>query len=481
MSGKIRIAVQLLVFLGITLFSGCMLGPDFQKSQYTGPARYRFDSASLDTVVNLRWWELFGDSLLDTLIYTALENNKDVRIAARHVEAARASLGYTKAGRWPQVIVAGGVSVSGTPGDVNSGFQLSPEFNWEIGFWGKYRRMNEAAQADYLSTEYAKRMVQLSLITAVATTYFTILQTKDQLEVSHRTLASRDSGVVIMQDKFEGGMISLMDLNQAKIQRDIAAAMIPLYKRIIALNENTLSLLLGGMPRSIITGKPFHQHRYEMVIPPGIPSQLLQRRPDILQAEAHYHAMLANVGVAEALRWPSISLTGMLGAASSDLTSLNAIGLTWSAGANLFSPLFQFGQNKRRAEIARTNAQAALLQYEKTVQQAFKDVEDALVSIATYRDELTVQESRKKTAVASEELSYIRYDEGSTTYLEVLEQQRQSFSAQLDVLTTRLNLLNSYILLYKALGGGWLTPDEEKNYNNNPGTVSGINQTGTTK
>ncbi len=480
MSGKKRKAVQLMVLLGITLLSGCMLGPDFQRARYQGPDRYRFDTAGLDTVVNLRWWELMNDPVLDTLIVTALRENKDVRIAAQRVEAARSNMGYIKAGRWPNVQLGGGVSGSGTSGSVSSGFHLYPQFSWEIGFWGKYRRMNEAAQADYLSAEYAKRMVQLSLITAVATTYFTILVSKDQLEVSRRTLASRDSGVIIMQDKFEGGMIALMDLNQAKIQRDIAAVMIPVYERVIALSENSLSLLLGSMPRVIDTGEPFYQHKYELDIPPGIPSQLLQRRPDVLQAEEQYHAMLANVGVAEALRWPSISLTGLLGAASSDLTSLNAIGLTWSAGANIFGPLFEFGKNKRRVEIAHANARASLLQYEKTVQQAFKDVEDALVSISTYRNELSVQESRKNTAVASEQLAYIRYDEGSTTYLEVLEQQRQSFSAQLDVLTTRFNLLSSYILLYKALGGGWLSPGEEKNYNNNTGSAPGETRTGKT-
>jgi multidrug efflux system outer membrane protein len=454
MSGKIR--NLLMILPGLLLLGGCMLGPDFQKSQYTGPERYRFDTAELDTVLNLHWWELLDDPVLDTLIKTALAENKDVLIAAQRVETARANLGYTNADRWPEVHVAGGVSGSGLSGNVTSGFKIYPEFSWEIGFWGKYRRLNEAAQADYLSTIYAQRMVQLSLVSTIATTYYNLLASREQLAISRNTLASRDSGLIIMQDKFEGGMISLMDLNQAKIQRDLAAVMVPVYKRIIALDENTLSLLLGQAPQAISPGKPFHEHKYELDIPAGIPSQLLQRRPDILQAEENYHAKTANIGVAEAMRWPSLSLTGMLGAASSDLTTLTATGLTWSAGASLFSPLFQFGKNKRRVEMARSEAQAALLQYEKTVLQAFKDVEDALASISSFREELKAQESRTATAIESEKLSYIRYDEGSTTYLEVLEQQRASFSAQLDLLSTRLNLINSYILLYKALGGGWI-------------------------
>ena len=456
--------LQLLLLAGLLALGGCMLGPDFQRSVYQGPDRYRFDTAAADTVLNLRWWELMNDPVLDTLITIALRENKDVLIAAQRVEAARANIGYTKAERWPDVYVSGGVKGSGLSGNVSSSFAITPEFSWEIGFWGKYRRMNEAAQADYLSTEYAKRMVQISLISSVASTYFALLAAKDQLAIARNTLASRDSGLLIMKDKYAGGMIALMDLNQAQIQRDVAAAAVPAYKRIVAINENALSILLGRMPAAISTGKPFHQHSYEMDIPPGIPSQLLQRRPDILQAEAQYRAMNAQIGVAEALRWPSLSLTGALGAASSDLTSLNAMGLSWSVGTSIFSPLFQFGQNKRRVEIARANAQASLLQYEKTVQQAFREVEDALTSISNYREELVAQESRTVTAIESETLAHIRYDEGSTTYLEVLEQQRASFSAQLDVLTTRLNLINSYILLYKALGGGWLSPQEEKGY-----------------
>jgi multidrug efflux system outer membrane protein len=265
-----------------------------------------------------------------------------------------------------------------------------------------------------------------------------------------------------MEDKYEGGMISLMDYNQAKIQRDVAAVMVPTYERMIGLTENSLSILLGRMPQKIVTGEPFHKHKYELNIPAGIPSELLQRRPDVKMSEQIYRSANARIGVAEALRWPSLSLTGMLGAASTDLTSFNAIGLSWSAGASIFGPLFQFGKNKRRVEMAAADARAALLEYEKTVQQAFKDVEDALVNISTYRKELKAQESRASTSMESEKMSYVRYNEGNTTYLEVLEQQRSSFSAQLDVLTTRLNLLNSYILLYKALGGGWMTPEEER-------------------
>ncbi len=458
-----KTAIFFLILLVISL-SGCMLGPNFQKPETVTAEKFRFDTTKTVQTVNLRWWELLDDPTLDTLIKIALKENKDVLIAATRVEYARANIGYTKADQWPPFRYNINASVSGNSGNVSSGLNVFPEFSWEIDFWGKFRRLNEAARAQYLASEYAKRTVQLSLVSAVATTYFNILASKDLLELSENTLASRDSALVIMKDKYKGGMISLMDLNQAKIQRDIAAATVPIYKRTIAFNENALSILLGKLPQKIDIGKPFHQHKYELDIPVGLPSELIERRPDVKQAEQLYRAQNAQIGVAEAMRWPSFSLTGFLGGASSDLTSFNAMGLSWSAGGALFGPIFEFGKNKQRVEMARQNARMALLEYEKTVQQAFKDVEDALVSISTYREELAAQESRTKTAIESEDLSYIRYNEGSTTYLEVLEQQRQSFSAQLDLLNTRLNLLNSYILLYKSLGGGWLSPEEEQAY-----------------
>jgi multidrug efflux system outer membrane protein len=432
-----------------------MMGDNFKKIKYDGPEFYSLGVTPNDTIVNLKWWELIDDDVLDTFIVVAIQNNKDVRIAAERIEMAKANLGYTSADQWPSLYFGTDVSASGIGGASSSSFAMFPQFNWEIGFWGKYRRLNEAAQADFLVTNYAKRMIQLSLISTVATTYFTISANYEQLHITEQTLASRDSALVIMQDKFQGGLISQMDLNQAKIQRDIAATKVPKYKRAIELNKNALNILLGRFPQNIEQGKSFSNQFYELDIPYGMPSALLERRPDILQVEQMYHSKLAQVGVAEAVRFPSLNLTGLLGLASTDLSSLNSFGLGWSVGASLTGPIFQFGKNKRRVEMAQADANAAFINYEKTVQQAFREVEDALVKISTYKEELTAMESQTKTAIESESLSYIRYEEGSTTYLEVLEQQRQSFSAQLELSTTKLNLLNSYIFLYKALGGGW--------------------------
>ena len=454
----------LLFFILMVAMWSCMLGPNFQKSEYSGPDSYRFDTLNDPQTVNLLWWELFEDEVLDTLIRTALENNKDVQISAARIEAAKANIGYTKADQWPAFRYGAGASVSGSGGSTSSGLNIYPELSWEIGFWGKYRRLNEAAQANLLASQYARETVRLGLVSAVVSTYYTMLAGYDQLALARETLASRDSGLTIMQDKYEGGLISKMDLNQASIQHDVAATVVPTYKRIIAQNENALSVLLGSAPMDIPIHIPFHEHAYIMDIPVGIPSELLVRRPDIQQSEYIYMAKNADIGVAEAMRWPSFSLTSFLGVASSDLSELSSMGLAWSASASIFGPIFQFGKNKDRVVIATQEAQVALLQYEQTTLTAFREVEDALVQIATYREELQAQESRTYTAIESEELAHVRYDEGSTTYLEVLEQQRQSFSAQLDLLANRLNIVNSYILLYKALGGGWLSLEEQQEF-----------------
>ena len=447
--------------------SSCMLGPDFQKPDIDSPAAFRFDTVNPnDSMINLRWWELFEDPLLDTLIVHALENNRDVLATAARVDAARSNIGFTKADQWPSFSYITGTSSSGIGSNNTNNFYAYPELVWEVGFWGKYRRLNEAARAQYVASEYGKRSIQISLITAVASSYFTILAINEQLRISVLTLESRNNGLIIMMDKYEGGTISEMDVNQAKIQRDIAATVIPGLKRAIALNENSLSILIGENPKVIETGPRFIEQEYKLDIPIGMPSEILERRPDIRAAEAAYEAQNAQVGVAEALRWPSLSLTGLLGVASNDLSSLNAAGLAWSSSANLLGPIFQFGKNKRRVDIARYNTYASLMEYESTVLQAFKEVEDALVKINTYEEEMLAQESRSLTAMSSESLSMVRYAEGLTTYLEVLEQQRQSFGSQLDYVLARLNVLNSYILLYKSLGGGWLSSEEETIINN---------------
>lgn len=462
---KKNIILFLLIILTV---AGCKVGPDFVKPEYQSPVEFRYDSIKTDTIVNLRWWEIYDDSTLDTLIRIALAENKNVLIAAARIEAARAAVGYTKADQFPTINVVAGVgggnyNGAGSISNPQSGNWFAyPELVWEIDFWGKYRRSTEAARADLLATEYGRRTVQLGLITAVASTYFLLLDDISKWNISKQTVISRDSALSIIQARYDWGIASELELNQAQIQRAIAAVTVPVYRRYVAYDQSALSILLGRNPDTIVTNTGLFNVQVNTDIPTGIPSQLLERRSDILSAQADYEAQNAKIGVAVAMRFPSISLTGLLGAASPSLTSLTATGLAWSVGGGLLSPLFQFGKNKRRVEIERYNTEIALLRYESTVLQAFKDVEDALITISTLKEELIAQKMRYDAAINAEMLSMKRYDRGVTSYLEVVESQRYSFEAQLNYSQTNRDLLTSYIQLYKALGGGWISEQEEQ-------------------
>jgi multidrug efflux system outer membrane protein len=446
--------------------AGCKVGPDFEQPVMDSPETFRFDRAQTDTIINLQWWDLFDDPILDTLIAKALKQNKNVLQAAARIEAARANVGYTRADAFPTINVAAGASRGNYAGlkaeNPSNSFYAFPELVWEIDFWGKYRRGTEAARAELLSSEYAKRTTQLSLISSVVATYFRLLDDISKHEISKRTFISRDSGTAIIQARYDHGTVSELDLNQAQVQEAIAAAAIPVYRRYMAHDQSTLSILLGQFPDSIISGTSLYDQSYPPEIPTGLPSQLLERRPDILQAEADYMQQNALIGVAVAMRFPSITLTGLLGGASNELSAFTSGGMAWSAGASLLGPLFQFGKNKRRVEKQRYLAEAARLNYEYTVIQAFKEVEDALITIQTLKEELVAQKARMKAAQNAEMLSNERYSKGVTSYLEVLESQRQSFDAQLNYSSVRSDLLTSYIELYKALGGGWISEAEEQ-------------------
>jgi multidrug efflux system outer membrane protein len=322
--------------------------------------------------------------------------------------------------------------------------------------------MTEAARAELLASEYGMRSVQISLISSVAANYFYLLDLKERLGISERTLSSRDSALLIINERFNKGIIPEIDVNQAEIQRAVAAASVPIYKKGINQQEHLLSILAGRLPQEIKTAAGLFGQPMPDEIPVGLPSQLLERRPDILQAEQLFRAQNARVGAAVAMRFPSISLTGLLGLASSDLTSFVSNGLAWSLGGDLLGPLFHFNKNKRRADIERYKAQEFLIRYEQAVLQAFREVEDALVSIASLKEELKAREAQYRAAVNAEYLAQQRYDRGVTSYLEVLETERSSFDAQLVYSQVYQELLNAYVELYRALGGGWIS-EEERN------------------
>ena len=452
------------------VLNSCKVGPDFEKSDTPTAATFRYDSLQADTVVNLRWWELFNNTELDSLIVTGLRENKDVLTAASRVEQAMITIGFTKVDIYPSFGITGAASagnvIGGNPNPAGgeAGILLAGlTMNWEIDFWGKYRRATEAARANYVASEYAQRAIQIGLITSISQTYFQLLDFRLRLQIAEFTLDSRQRAVDIISARFNQGIIPRIDLNQAQIQLAIAKSSVPFYTRQIAVTETALAVLLGRNPYVIDAELTLLNQEFPADIPPGIPSSILERRPDIMAAENRFHAETANVGVAQAQRFPAISLTGLAGGlVTSDLAGAASGTFAWSASAGLLSPLLNWGKNKKRAEIQKQVALQSAYAYENTVIQAFKEVEDALITISTFKVGLAARREQVDAAISARDLSKQRYDGGVTSYLEVIENDRAAFEAELQYSEARQQLLSSYIMLYKALGGGWISAKQEQ-------------------
>jgi multidrug efflux system outer membrane protein len=414
-----------------------------------------------DTTYNesLKWWQLFNDPVLDTLIKKALKNNKDLLATAQNVEAARLQLAIQKAELLPQINYTGSAARGNFQAlklpEPSNAFNIMGQASWEIDFWGKLRRMNESARAQYLASEYGLNSLKLSLITTVASTYFQVMEFQEKIIIAEQTYAIRDSSYLILKERFEAGIIPAIDVNHSRIQKAIAATSIPLYKRGAAQSRNLLSVLIGENPQLHQFEGNLNQYSAIPAIPAGIPSDLLNRRPDILVAEQELVAQNALAGAAQAARLPSLSLTGMFGLASDDLSTLTDGDPAWNISGSLLGPIFNWGKNKNRAKAERARTEAAVYQYENTVLNAFREVEDALYTIETLKEEETAIKEHVEAAMEAASLSGERYDKGIASYIEFLESQRQAFDAQMLQTGNRQDLLEAYITLYQTLGGGW--------------------------
>lgn len=461
-----KISRYIVLFLLTTgFFSSCMMGPSFQKPEIKAPDYYISEHTTADTV-NLKWWEMFDDKILDTIVEAALSYNLDVKMAASRIEQARAYWGMTKADLWPSISIEAGANRGNYGGGVtasspSNAFYVTPAFSWELDFWGKYRSLSESAQADLLASEWGMRSMQISLIGDVINMYFQLLDYQKRLDIALKTVELRYNSLDIIRMRFEEGIVPEIDVNQAEAQWAVAAAAVPTYERAVAQVQYAMSVLLGQNPRLLLHPKKLQEHKIPEEIPVGLPSELLKRRPDIAQAEMLLKSQNAQIGAAVAARFPSISVTGLFGAASNELSSLTTGDMAWSAGASLLGPIFNFGKNKRRVEVERKKAEEMVYNYELTVLNAFREVEDALISISTYKKEFEVRKIYFKATADAAQLSSLRYNKGVASYLEVLENERSAFEAELSMVQTYQELLNSHIELYKALGGGWLTPEEE--------------------
>jgi multidrug efflux system outer membrane protein len=450
------------------LASGCTVGPNYKRPAVSMPGSYRgagFDEGTKTQLAALgdqKWWDIFQDEQLRTLVHTALDQNYDLRIAASRVLEARAQLGITRADQFPTLGAGAGIGDARQaqskflPAFETSTGQANVSADWQIDFWGKYRRATEAARASLLASEWARREVVSTLVANVASAYFQLRSLDLQLEISKRTLNSRQESLRLTRILADGGSTSLLDVRQAEQLVFTASAEIPLLEQQIEQQENFLSILLGQNPGDIPRGQTLTQQRQFPDVPAGLPSSLLERRADIQEAEAQLVAANAEIGVARAAYFPQISLNGAGGFQSSALTSLfTGPAGAWSFGASLTQPIFTGGRLRSQVRLAEARQQTAVLFYQQSIQGALRSVSDGLVAYRKTREFRTQQELLFRSAEDAARLSHMRYNGGVTGYLEVLTNETNAFSTELGLVQAQLDELLAVVQLYQALGGGW--------------------------
>jgi multidrug efflux system outer membrane protein len=408
------------------------------------------------------WSKVFQDQELQGLIRTALQNNYDVRIAAARVLEARAQLGITRADQFPSLSGGGNITsqrsvASGPlPAFQQTTGQLSVSASWNLDFWGRYRRATEAQRARLLAQEWAKQAVISSLVANVASGYFQLRELDLELEISKRTLASRSESLKLTAMRTEHGIDTMLDQRQAEQLVYTAAAQVPDLERQIEQQENALSILLGNDPGAIPRGMKLTEQPHAPEVPAGLPSALLERRPDVREGEQNLVAANAQIGVARAAYFPQISLTGSGGYQSSALTNLftGPAGI-WTFGGSLVQPIFEGGRLKSNVRLAEAQHQEMLLTYQQTIQGAFRDVSNALVAYRKNREFRIQEEKLTEAARDAAQLSEQRFNAGATDYLEVLTNETNYFSDELTLAQAQFNELQALVQLYQALGGGW--------------------------
>jgi len=447
---------------------GCTVGPRYKRPTVAVPGSYRgaaTEQAAQPPTTSLgeqKWWDVFQDEQLRALIHSALQQNYDLRIAASHVLEARAQLGITRADQFPALSAGAAIADIRTaqskflPAFETSTGQVNVSAAWELDFWGKFRRATEAARANLLATEWARQEVVSTLVANVAAAYFQLRALDLQLEISKRTLSSRQESLRLTRILADGGSTSLLDVRQAEQLVFTASAEVPALEQQIEQQENLLSILLGQNPADVRRGQTLIEQRQPPEIPAGLPSTLLERRPDLREAEEQLIAANAEIGVARAAYFPQISLSGTSGFQSSALSNLfTGPAGDWSFGASLTQPIFTAGRLRSGVRLAEARQETALLVYQQSIQAAFRSVSDALVAYRKTREFRVQEEFLFQSAQDAARLSHMRYTGGVTGYLEVLTNETNAFSAELALVQARQNELLALVQLYQALGGGW--------------------------
>ena len=450
----------------VLLLAGCTVGPDYRRPDVAVPGDFRGRAdgpATPESLGDLPWWQIFQDEVLQSLVSTALAENYDVRIAAARVLDARAQVTATRSFQFPEV--SGNASapythISGDRAPQQSEDTFSPlatlDLFWELDFWGRLRRATEAARADLLASEEAQRFVLTTLVSDVATAYLQLQELDLELEISRRTLTSRQDNLRLVKLRQEGGVAAMIDVRQAEVLLYTAAETIPDVERRLEQTENLLSFLLGRSPGPIPRGRTLVQSLVPPTVPAGLPSALLERRPDIRQAEEQLAAATARIGVAKADYFPRVLITGSAGGGGTQLDGhwFGPFAL-FGIGPQISLPIFNMGRIGANVTSAEARAQAALVRYQQTIQQAFREVSDALVEHSKRREFRVQQEGLVESLRDAARLANIRYRGGVTSYLEVLDTERQLFDAELLLAQALRDELLAVVRLYRALGGGW--------------------------
>ncbi|OPY69313.1 MAG: Outer membrane protein OprM precursor [Syntrophorhabdus sp. PtaU1.Bin002] len=460
----------LLVALSLT---ACAIGPDYKRPVIDTPQSWRIEEKAAGDLANTVWWEQFDDPVLNDLIATSLKENTDLKIAAARVEEYVGRYWVGRSPLFPQIYGTGDAGrqrmtergatpvPSSTVDNPSTLYQGAFSGSWEIDIWGRLRRLKEAARADLLGTEEGRRSVVLTLVTSVANRYVNLRDLDKQLEVAERTAKSREVSYKLFKLRFEGGLISELELSQVKSEYELALSRVPSIQKQIGFQENALSILLGMNPGPIPRGRTIDALTLPSV-PAGLPSDLLERRPDIRQAEQDLIAANARIGAAKALYFPTISLTGLFGWSSTDLSMLfSGPSQTWYWAGTFTAPIFTGGAVTGNYMAAQAVQQQALFRYQKAIQTAFREVNDALIDQNRTREQLSLQKQQVDTLRDYARIARLRYDEGYTSYIEVLDAERSLFDAELSYTGTQGVLFQSLVNLYEAMGGGWVTEAEK--------------------
>ena len=456
----------------ISLLAGCTMGQNYHRPAISSPVAFRgggdVPAADPESLADLKWFEVFNDERLQEMIRTALVQSYDIRDAVVRVEAARANLGITRADQFPTIeagagVISGRTSASGSV-PLPEGVEQTRTFgvvglnllSFEVDVWGRLRRATEAARADLLASDYNRKAVMTTLVSDVAGEYFNLLALDEELAIAKRTLAVREKSLQLIRNRDRGGMGTLLEVRQGEQLVHGAARVIPAVERLIEQTENQISFLLGTGPAAVPRGRPLSGQDAPPSVPAGLPSSLLARRPDINAAEQNLVAANADIGAAKAAYFPRISLTGVLGFQSDQLSNLFA-GPTriWQFAPQLTQPIFNAGRIRSTVALAEAQRELALIQYERVIQTAFREVSDALIHYRKVREIRAQQEMLVATLQDRSRMSYVRYEGGIDTLLNALDADRDLFAAELELAQVTRDELLTIVQLYRALGGGW--------------------------